>query len=321
MSNVKVDTSLGRVVMYSLDTHYRVSMDDFEKLVTQFNVDRVIVPNPLTDQGAFQRSSTYAASTFVMAKSPCLCKEIENNDDRIVRTFEKRVEDSEDSLAKVVKGDATKPVYEHVGTMVFDKDTGTVLRYVIRPEGKSVIDKAFTLYNDWKWTYGIQQIRAFIQNAFHKYGSIMLRSNGGVNFIPNTYEKEFGAFVKVCEQLDGVDIVTLDIGETDKNKSTISKALQEHITGSLEEEIKMLDGKTVGSKALTGMIADFSEALKGGAIKKQALTHMVDRFDYTTKLVKQYQELLQTDLSVTESQMELAKEQVVKLLGKSEDIA
>ena len=318
MTELKVNAQLGKIAMYSLDTHSRIKVQDFRALASKYNIPQVLIPLPLSDQGAFQRATTWAAGAVVKAEEPVIVKEIENTNDKIVRTFERRMIDDVGSVEKIADGKTNVPVYRHIATMIYNKSRGTVDTWVQSSDGEQFVQRAMDRFNKTKFCYNIQQLRAFVQNVFQAYGAINLRHNGGVTFVPETYKEPFENFTKMCQELEGVDIVTLDVQFTKNNGNTIAQALQEHLSDSLENEIKTLKGKTTGTRALEDLVSDFSTALKARTIKEDCLNRMVFRFTETMKLVSTYRELLQINLDTTEEQIKIAKTQLKEMLATQE---
>ena len=312
---INISANLGQLVMYSMDSHAKVGMNELKDLAYRRNLDISLIPNPLSDKGAFQRATTWAAGSVVLNENPIICKEIENNSDYIVRTFERRVSDSDETVEKVTTGEKNIPIYEHVATMIYNRATGQVSHTILQPEGNEVVGKALARYKETAWCYNIQQLREMVQNFFRRYSSIPVRRNGGVNFIPNVYASDFKKFTKFCDELDvGIDITTFDIKNTADNRSNVADALNDHLAESLEDEIKKLHGKTTGNVKLTELIADFSTALRGGKLGKDGLATMAQRFQDTMKIVNEYRDLLQIDLDQTAAQIEVAKKQLLNLL-------
>ena len=311
-------SNLGMVAMYSLDSKLKVSIQDLRESARKNNIPNELIPNPLSPAGAFQRATTYVASTVVKNAEPIICKEVENSATRIVRVFEKRILDSTEDVEKAFDGKENIPVYTHVATMSYDKATGSILTHTFHSCGKDITRRALEKYDEIVGWHNIQQIRKMIQDGFTKYNAVALRKNGGVTFVPDCDAEPFSRFVKMCEEIQGVSILTLDIKFTASNRATITDALQDHLTETIEDEIKRLDGKTTGSKALNELVTEFGTALMAGKVKKDCLGNMVNRFQDTMKLVSKYRELLQVDLTQTEAQMELAKSQLGKVLAVAE---
>jgi len=312
-------SNLGTLAMYSLRTDSRVAIQDLRDLFTQYQVPLHLIPNPLSHAGAFQRATTMVATKVVKSDCPIICKEIQSDKDYIVRTFEKRLMETPEDIEKIKEGSEGIPVYCHVATMVYNRPTGLINKCVLHPEGQEVVNRAMQNFNEINGWHNIQQIRKMIQNALRFYGAIDLRRNGGVNFIPENNTEDFGRFCKVCDQINGVEIITLDIKFTQNNKAAIAEALQEHINDSIEEEIKELNGKTTGNKLLGELIVDFSESLRNGKkIKKDGLESMLKRFKNTMQVVNEYRDLLEIDLEQTSTQIALAQKQVAAMLEKYE---
>lgn len=305
---------LGTIVMYSLSSEIHVTIQDFHGRAYQMGIPLCILPNALTDAGAFQQATTAAASAFVLKEEPILCKEVKNDGETIVRTFEKRILDGEEAREDIKKGKENIPVYKHVATMVYDKRTGKISPIVLHPEGRAIVTAAAKNFKEIRSQYNIKQVRKTIQNAFKYYGSISLRHNGGVNFIPASSSDEWKKFSEFIEYFEGVEIVSINVKNDVHNKTAIRRALEDDINSSIKDEIKKLGGESV-EQHTASLIRDFGEALSEGHIGKAGLQSMLERFNDTVKIVGKYKDVLNMDLSILDSQMAIAKQQVVTMLS------
>ena len=143
-----------------------------------------------------------------------------------------------------------------------------------------------------------------------------------MDFIPAQYDKEWKTFTKFLDKFDGIDIMELNVRNDSHNKATLKNALIDDIGDSVCDEIKKL-GKTSGSTDLSKLVTDFAEALKENQLSKDkkigasALESMLNRYNETMDKVMIYKELLNTDLSVIDSQIEIAKTQLLKIVEAS----
>jgi len=311
---------LGTIVMYSLSTDMHIPFDEFAKEAQKCQVPLHLLPASLSPVGAFKRACTGLRETFNALPEPIFIKEVESTiPHTIMRTFEKRMRSSKEDTIRMEKGAEYVPVYKPIITIMFDYFTEDMTYQLYEKEGKEIFKKVQAKYKDTCGCANIQQVRATIQNAFKYYGSIQLRHNGGVNFIPAQYTSEWANFTKFLGAFKGVEILELNVRNDSHNKASIKTALIDDIGDSIEEEIKKLNGKTNGSKSLKELITDFSDVLKENQSSEKkvgsgALESMLNRYKETMDKVALYKELLNTDLSVIDSQIEIAKSQVMKLV-------
>ncbi len=311
-------SGLGIIVMYSLSDKIHISIQDFRERAHKYNVPLTLLPNMPRDSSVFRKATTAITTKISMREEPILCKEIGDNPETIVRTFEKRIVDSEQDISNITNLGENVPVYKHIATMVFHKRDSSIEHAILHPIGKEIVDNAFRNYNQMSNFFGIKEARATIQSAFKMYGSISLRHNGGVNFIPETYCKEWKNFSDFIESFEGVEVVELAVFNNSHNRAEIHAAFNSNVIGSLEEEIIRLGGKSQGSKKLTELVADFSVALHSGKqFRRETLLSMARRFKDTADLVKAYRDLLGTDMSILDSQMGIARQQINQLLSRA----
>lgn len=318
---------LGSIVMYSLSVDMHIPYADFFNEAEKNNVPLHLLPMPLSPVGAFKRATTGLKETFQKQAEPIFIKEVPSTlPNTIMRAFEKRIKSSKEDTIRMEKGKDYVPVYKPIVTIMFDVNTNALTYQLFEPEGRDIFKKVEARYNELAGMANIQQVRSTIQSAFRYYGSIQLRHNGGVNFIPQQHIKEWNNFTNFLDKFDGIEIMELNVRNDSHNKATLKNALIDDVGDSIADEIKKLNGKTSGSSDLSKLVQEFAEVLKENqSIKKEdksdvkklgkdALESMLNRYKETMEKVAVYKELLNTDLSVIDSQVELAKSQLMKLV-------
>lgn len=314
---------LGSIVMYSLSVDAHIPYKDFFSEAERCGIPLHLLPMPLSPVGAFKRSTTGMKETFQKMAEPIFIKEVPSTLPNIVmRTFEKRIKSSKEDTIRMEKGKTYVPVYKPIVTIMFDTYTSDLTYQLFEPEGKDIFKKVEARYNEICGCANIQQIRATIQAAFKHWGSIQLRHNGGVNFIPQQNIAEWNSFTAFLDKFDGIDIMELNVRNDSHNKATLKSALMDDVGDSICDEIKKLNGKTSGSTDLSKLVSDFAEVLKENqsskeSLKKGALESMLNRYNETMQKVTLYKELLNTDLSVIDGQIEIAKSQLMKIVEAS----
>ena len=321
---------LGSIVMYSLSVDTHIPYADFLKEAEKNGVPLHLLPMPLSPMGAFKRATTGLKETFQKQEEPIFVKEVPSTIPYVImRTFEKRIKSSKEDTIRMEKGKDYVPVYKPIITIMFNINTEAMTYQLYEAEGKNIFKKVEARYNELCGMCNIQQVRATIQSAFRYYGSIQLRHNGGVNFIPAQYDKEWNNFTNFLGKFDGIEIMELNVRNDSHNKATLKTALMDDVGDSICEEIKKLNGKTSGSTDLSKLVTEFAEVLEENqSIKKDdksdvkklgkdALESMLNRYKETMEKVAVYKELLNTDLSVIDSQIEIAKSQLMKIVERS----
>jgi hypothetical protein len=317
MAKYNLNSNLGTLAIYSLETNLSISATDLTTLATKHNVPLGLLPNPLTDEGAFQRATT-ALRSGCSVENPINVKEVLNDGTNIVRVVERRI--NHDDVDKISHGSMITPQYEHVATISFEKATSTVTYVAMTPIGDELCKEAMARYQHLSGTrYNITQVRAMIQRAFRFYEGVQFRKNGGCTFIPEYNKNAFNEFVAMCDELPkGINLFVIDMKMSPNNRDHVLANLAEQVSIDLEEEIKNLNG-TVGNKVLSELVNDFSIALKESKCQKNKLESMAERFAKTKKLVQDYQKLLQCDLSTMSEQLDLASQQLVQLCNKAHE--
>ena len=324
MATKKVTVSeLGSIVMYGLSVDLHIPYADFFKEAEKNGVPLHLLPMPLSPTGAFKRSTTGLKETFQKMEEPIFIKEVPSTKENIImRTFEKRIKSSKEDTERMEKGKQYIPTYKPIVTIMFDTFTSDMTYQLFEKEGKEIFRKVQDRYNELCGMANIQQVRATIQNAFRYYGSIKLRGNGGVDFIPAQHLQEWRNVTNFLDKFNGIDIKEFDLSVSPRNKKEIEDSLYDDIGDSICDEIKKLNGKTTGSNSLNELITEFSKVLKENqsskdALKNGALETMLNRYNETMEKVKLYKELLNTDLSVIDSQIEIAKSQLMTIVNKA----
>ena len=320
MAKKSLNGNIGVLAIYSAEGKtIRESITDLQDKANQYSVPLFLLPRPQSKQGAFERATTYVQDTMTV-EQPVVCKEILNDVGRIVRVFEKRKLTDVSDVSIAFEGKKIIPIWEHVATMTFFKDTQTINTTVIKPCGRAIIKKSMDRYAELADFYDITRIRAMIANAFQYYEGIQFRRNGGVTFIPQAQVDEFTNFVSMCDSIEGVQLDMYDLNFSEGNKDKVLNNFRIHVSETFEEEIKALNGKTVGSKALDELVAEFATALKEkGTLRNDKVQRLVGQFKDVQQLTKTYQDLLQVNLEDIADKIEIAKKQVVALLDKAEE--
>ena len=323
MAKQILPNGIGNIVMYSLSTGINVPIHKVLEEASLYKIPTHLLMNAQSTTGAFRKACTEVASSITRTETPCVRKIIAEDNDILTIVFEKRMEDTEDDIQCAIAGDDYVPTYPPVLRINYNKLSGTVQDCrVYQPCGDEIFRKVMDKYDSMRGSYTIKQMRGTIQSAFDYYGSIKLRHNGGVNFIPHTKIKEWRNFTNFIECFEGVEIMELSVGNTQHNKNTVRSAFESSINETLEEEIERLGGKCEGSKELNELVADLATTLqeyskgKMTASKKQTLESMLARFKATMNHVKVYQDMINADLSSIDSQVELAKKQVMAIVKK-----
>ena len=324
MAKQILPNGIGNIVMYSLSTDISVPIQDVLAQASTYNIPTVLLPQPQNDKGAFQKACTEVAVTMsAKTGNPCVRKAIAEDSRYLTMVFEMRMPDTEEDVASAINGDDYVPTYPPILRINYDKVAGKIDNSRVYKEiGRSVLGRVENRFNTMKTTYTIKQMRASIQSAFDYYGTIKLRHNGGVNFVPYTRLKEWRDYTNFIESFEGVEIMELSVGNTQHNRNTVRDALSVSVNDTIEDEIKRLGGKCNGSKELNELVADFAKALKDygtqrmTATKHQMLEGMLARFKTTMLNVDSYKLLLNADLSNIDSQVDIAKKQLMALINK-----
>ena len=319
-----INETMGIVAMYNVPTDIHVPMAKFMKVAQKNGVPMHLLPLELSPKGAFQRACTKLRDAYKGDPEPINVKEVESvqNSGVIIRTFERRLTSSDKDVEAMENGEQYVPIYKPVVTIMFDTNT-TDMTYKLydKVEGKRIYKEVEAHYQKTCGMANVQQVRGTIQNALRYYGSIKMPVRGG-NFVPECYAEDWENFTKFAETFEGVRIINFEINGTSLNKRNVQDSLLDDVASSIESEIKKLD-KTTGSSDLSKLVTEFSKILKENQSSKKklgsaALERMLARYNETMEKVKLYQELLQTDLSVIDGQVEIAKKQVMKLIDSAE---
>ena len=319
---------LGYFVVYGLSTDIHIPYDQYFKAAERGNVPLELLPMPLNPIGAFKRATTKIRDMHKADAEPIVVKQIPSTQDNVImRTFEKRMKSSENDTKRMESGKQYVPVYKPILTIMFDKDTCdmTYRTFTQDSEGQDIFNLVQKEYNKICGKANIQQVRATIQKAFHAYGSIKVRGNGGLDFIPLQHMDEWRVVSNFLDQFDGIDIDEWDMMDSDRNRAKVEKSLLDDIGDSVYDEINKIEKqteKTKGDKNLNQLIVDFGKVLKKNQssdekIGTEALERMLHRYEDTMTKVALYKELLNTDLSVIDSQIAIAKEQLMAIVNKS----
>ena len=329
MAKQILPNGIGNIVMYSLSTGISVPIQDVLAQASAYNIPRELLPEAQGDVGAFKKACTEVAGNMTARTgNPCVRSIVYEDSDSLSVVFEWRMDDTEEDIEAAIAGLDYVPTYPPVLRITYSKTAGKIDNAHVynKDVGRPILAHVEARYNATRVTYTIKQMRASIQSAFAYYGTIKLRHNGGVNFVPHTRIKEWRNYTNFIESFEGVEIMELSVGNTQHNRNTVRDALSVSVNDTIEDEIKRLGGKCSGSKELNELVADFGKALadygtqKMTATKHQMLECMLARFKATMSNVDAYKNLLNADLSNIDSQVELAKKQLMSLINRENNV-
>lgn len=313
---------LGKMVMYGLSVHIHVPFVQFSKAAVQNGVPMDILPLPRSPIGAFKRSCTKVEQRSASLPEPITVKDIDSTiPDTVMRTFEKRLTSPEEDVKAMEQGQDYVPTYVPVITIMFNRKTLNLTYKTYKgteTEGQELFAKVMEEYTLTCGNANIQQFQETFRNAFRQYGSIKLMKQGNANFIPLKYEKEWANFSRFIKSFDGVTLNEYIMADCSENRETLKNDLLTNVNSSVQTEIKKL-GKAAGSSELAELITEFGQALKDKQssdkkIGNAAMTTILERYRTVMETVNLYKELLETDMSVVDSQIAIAQEQIVKLM-------
>ena len=323
MAKQILPNGIGNIVMYSLSTGIKVPIQDILQGASAYNIPTHLLAQSQSTTGAFKKACTEVAGDISRGGTPCVRKIMVEDNEQVIIVFEKRTDDTVEDIEAAIAGEDYVPTYPPVLRLIYSKLSGKVEDAVVYREcGNDVYSKVMEKFWGINNVYTIKQMRATIQSAFNYYGSIKMRHNGGVNFVPHTRIKEWRNFTNFIEQFEGVQIMELSVGNTQHNRNTVRTAFEESVHETLEDEIKRLGGMCEGHKQLNELVSDFAQVLHEYAkgvnreSQRNSLANMLGRFKEVMANVQTYKDLLDADLSAIDTQVDVAKKQLMSIVNK-----
>lgn len=291
---------LGHLVWYSVK-ETRIKPDELKKLFADLSIPPNFLPRDPSPINAFKRATSEADESIVVKRENGLTdtfmiRFVSSTDKEIVKTIVREVRDS---------GNKTLS-YDEVGKAHFDKDT-RVPRWHANPGCEQILNTLQNLYNEYTGYITGRQIRGFLYEIVESLHPTLVRPSGAVYFIPHVHSEMVEKLEKLMQRLEPYGITdfqtifeSMPLIDADKTRALVEARFEQQSTVEVDKALREL------SALLT----------TGAEVTPHTAGQYVQQLDALKKKIRSYEELLQKEMSISNTKASVLEQQVLALLNR-----
>jgi hypothetical protein len=294
---------LGHLIWFTI-TDCRITRDDLENIFGVTGLDKKFLPKPINQRDAFRR----ATSSGEVKRTPYGDDMFLNIMVRDVRQDSKTIE--RQLLREIVDSKNTKLEHRPVCRMMFNETDFHVIPMedMIREE-RDACDRIEMAYEMRKENYDGRTCRDIINDVLRECRPVAMRSSGGVYFVPKEFEETIEALQAFCERVSAYSITRY---KSKLYRVPVVNADEqlEMLEESVEEQVK---------KSSESMIAEMTKILlEGKKVTQNLAGQYVDKAKSLRKMVESYREMLQSEITGVEADLEVVLAQAMAMMDRVE---
>lgn len=289
VSGANTTDILGNVVWYSV-SKILITPSELEKKLVDSGVGKEWMPNSIRIVDAFRRATKLKKR--VKSDTPneffnYMVREVYSDKEVAIRHL----------VIETVDQDGKRLDYnQEAGRMIIDKKTAVL---TVESEQDNAMAKAFVEemaanFEVFKHHYDSQAIRVMIADILKSMAPVPLRNNGGIYFVPRSFEEHVNKFTKLCSSLSvASNGWKLPVVDTFEQRQMVSHSLRVHIKE----------------------LSDECNASIGQGVAKAKIKELIDRIGKIEKDFKEYATLVeQHDADIISKEIMKLKGMVTQLL-------
>jgi len=308
------DSALGHLIWFSIGD-LEITREDIEKLANDTNLPERFLPSSIRTVDAFRRATSEIGGinlggTEKMTET-LLVREVSSDKEGVVRHL---IKETADKKRKQL-------TYDHCGTFNYDRERENMVGTAYVNEVIPFVKKAKTLFNKYKNYYTSDHIRRMVKTVLYDCQSIALRPSGAVYFVPKKHGDKIQALRDFMKRLPGnTEIHLMPVVDMDEQRVMLEEKLRGHITAEVSRIGAALGGRSeilTVKQGLKKLAGQFAETLRGSSdISKTAANNAVEQLQSLSSQVKEYESLLETNLSEVRSTLDILRKQVRVMLDR-----
>jgi hypothetical protein len=309
---------LGHLAFYTI-TETLVTRDQLEGVLVGAGLDPDLMPKPISPKDAFRVACSDAERTKVELEDGnflnVMVREVKTDADRIVRSVVREVVNAK--AERLDHGEVAHVVLSGGGRKRQGGHDDAQVQVTVLP-GKAlgeveqgVVDSILAGYEKERTHYNSRAIRSMVAAILQTCDPVAVRPSGGVYFTPRYREHQVDALRRFITGL--AEFSTSKTGKSSMWMVPMVDAAEhrEQLAVSLEEQV------VADSQAL---VTEMANVLRSGRkVKGDTATAYIERVKAMAKMATEYEELLETKLGNCKADLELAREQALKLLDQVAD--
>lgn len=266
---------LGDLFWYSIGSQL-IQKDLLESYFNQTGVEKEFMPNPIRMVDAFKRATVEIAKKNVPTDQPkvfrnYIIREIYTDKDAIQRNIVIETVDQEgkklayDSQAAILKLDKKNKSFE----IVQSNDT----------LAQGLAHEADDRFRKYVSHYAAQNLRQMTAKALAACAPTMVRPNGGVYFIPRTFDEKMNRLRNLINLLEQSHAWAIPVVNSEDNKQMVNVSLREKMMDAALNAENIIRTPNVRREAIVRALNEAKQCVHNYNIYKAVVEMDTDDFD------------------------------------------
>lgn len=283
------DRFLGQLCWYTIHDSVRVTREELEELFKESGVDMKHLPGPVRPVDVFRRATSKVERTGIPLDKErslnLLTREVKSDRDGVARQLVIEEVDSRNVRLK----------YNTAATLLYKRDTENVIPVMHSDDTlvKEAVEAALAHYKELLGRYDGTHIRRLVAKILATMNPTAVRPSGGVLFVPEKYKDELASLQRLVQGLR-CEFYSVPLVDSRDIREMVYDKLNEQVNETLKVLAEALKSEGLTQKKVGALLTDAKTLLDS---------------------VREYEEVLEKDLSSLRSKVELVKMQMLSLLN------
>ncbi|MEC1158720.1 DUF6744 family protein [Cytobacillus horneckiae] len=287
--------TIGNLFWYSIGNHL-ISREELETKFDDVGLDHNWLPNPIRISDAFRRATKEIQKRNMPTNDPktffnFLTREVYSDKNMIQRNI---VVEKVDQSGKRLEYNPTASI------ILLNKKDSTISISVEDGEqetaAQALAEDAVKRYHKYSKFYGSQNLRVMVAKILASLAPTQVRPNGGVYFVPKTFENDLEQLSCLCNSLEQSEAFSIPLFDTKDNRGMVNKKLHEDMLSVLHNcDSLLFDNSKIDKSKIKEAISDAKR--------------IADTF-------KTYQSVVSLDVEVLNKNLNELRERAVSLMKK-----
>lgn len=278
---------LGKLCWFTIHGDIDVDKDRLEEIFVQTGMDLKYLPPAIRPVDVFRRATSQVEKYNIPYQKNylnILVREVKNDKDQVVRQL----------VLEEVDSQNVRLSYTTAASLFFDRNTNTITPEFMNNHAAvtQAVYEAIGIYNSSLDRYQGIHIRRMVGDILKTMKPTSVRPSGGVFFVPAAYDEDLNKLQEVVRALKS-EFFNMPVVDTVDTREMICDKLHQQINATLTTLAETLKDKDITNKKVTSLAVEAKELLDQ---------------------VKEYENLLQQDLSGLKNKIDIVKMQMAALL-------
>lgn len=305
INNARVEVAyLGSLVWFTI-SDLRITREQLAEAFAQAGIDKAHLPKPICPRDAFRRASSNAElKNWELGgdiRMNILIREVKADGKTIIRQ----------AVRELVDKNNVRLQYQPYAQLELQGEEINV-KWLNPVEAKVEADTVEKIKRDYqteKESYNGRTIRDIITNVLRECNPVAVRPSGGVYFVPQQYEDAVRALQKLVKALAQHSITdrksqlwTVPVIDAEEQREMLQTSLEEQVASEAKS-----------------LLEEMTRIIKTGQRLTKSMTQKyIERVRELSNLVKEYEEMLETQAIAARANLEVVQAQAMALLEKAE---